>query len=95
MFKSKPTPADNALDDAIAKIMSEMSNALSDTERYSAMVKQLSKLHKLKEKSAPARVSPDTVLLVAGNLAGILLIVGYEHTNVVTSKAISLLLKLK
>ena len=41
------------------------------------------------------KISPDTVIKVAGNLAGILLILNFEKVGVVTSKAMGLLIKLR
>ena len=39
------------------------------------------------------KVSPDTLLVVAGNLAGILLILNFEKMDIVRSKAMSFVLK--
>lgn len=39
------------------------------------------------------KISPDTVLVVAGNLLGILLILTYEKADIITSKAINFILK--
>jgi hypothetical protein len=39
------------------------------------------------------RVSPDTALLSATNILGILLIIRHEYVNVITSKAQSFVLK--
>lgn len=41
------------------------------------------------------KISPDTVIMVAGNLAGILLILNFEKVGVITSKAMGLLIKLR
>lgn len=41
------------------------------------------------------RVSLDTWVIVGANLLGILVIIGYERTNVLTSKALSFLSKLR
>lgn len=41
------------------------------------------------------KISPDTVIMIAGNLAGILLILNFEKVGVVTSKAMGLLIKLR
>lgn len=38
-------------------------------------------------------ISPDTILIVAGNLAGIILILGYEKMDIITSKALNFVLK--
>jgi len=43
----------------------------------------------------PKRVSPDTLILVAGNLLGIVIILGYERANVITSRAMNLVMKLR
>lgn len=49
----------------------------------------------LKEKEAgkPDRVSKETLAVIGGNLAGILLIISYERMNVIASKALSFVLK--
>ena len=39
------------------------------------------------------RVTPDTLIIVAGNLAGILLILNFEKLDIVRSKAMSFVLK--
>lgn len=39
------------------------------------------------------RISPDTIAVVAGNLAGILLILNFEKLGNVTSKALGFVLK--
>jgi len=50
---------------------------------------------KVKEFEKSRRVSPDTLAIVAANIVGILLIIGYERANVVTSKALGFILKSK
>ena len=49
-------------------------------------------LHGLMDEDPPG-VSKDTLVLVAGNLLGIFLIIKHEHVNVVTSKALGLVLR--
>lgn len=94
MFTLK-TQQKTGVDLAIDEVLREMQGFTSDTEQYASMVDQLSKLYKLKEDTSKKRVSPDTLAIVAGNLLGIVVIVGYERAEVVTSKALSLLLKLR
>lgn len=48
---------------------------------------------KVNEASKPDRVSADTWAMVGANLAGILVIVGYERLNVVTSKALGFIMR--
>jgi len=39
------------------------------------------------------KISPDTLLVVAGNLLGILLILNYEKADIITSKAMNFVLR--
>lgn len=87
-----PTP----LDIAIGAVLQEMSVETSDTKEYAAMADQLVKLMKLKKEVEPSRrVSPDVLATIVANLAGIAMIIGYERANVITSKAIGFVAKLK
>jgi hypothetical protein len=88
-FASKPTVLDAVIDDALA----QLSGLSIDTDEYTRKVDQITKLYKLKEQEAPKRVSPDTLALVAGNLAGIMLMLHYERVHVITSKALGFVLK--
>jgi hypothetical protein len=94
MFALRPQPR-TRLDDAIDSLLVTMSAEPYESEDYGKMLKHLTELYKLKENSAPKRPSPDTVLLVAGNLAGIVIIIGYERANVIASKAIGFVLRLR
>lgn len=48
---------------------------------------------KKQESEKPDRVSKETLALIAGNIAGIVLIIGYERVNVIASKALNFVLK--
>lgn len=66
------------------------------TPEYQASLKAYSKLIKLRSSEKNARkISPDTLAIVLGNLAGVLLIVSYEKHNIVTSKALTFVQKLR
>jgi hypothetical protein len=92
MFPIKPSE-DPQLDKAIDTLFEEMSFGTGETEKYAQIVSQLTKLYELK--STPQQISPDTALTVMCNLLGIALIVGYERSHIVTSKAVGFLLKLR
>lgn len=93
MFTRKPKVEDEGLNKAIDALLAQMDAVPSESEEYSKMVDQLSKLYSLRE--TPQRVSPDTLAIVLGNLLGIVVIVGHERAHIVTSKAINFLLKLR
>jgi len=89
MFRDRKTTT-SIFDDLITRVLVEMITKSPDTEEYATNLKHLEKLNELKTAENPRRSKLDsnTILLVAGNLIGILIIVGYEHSNVLGSKAI-------
>lgn len=94
MFQ-KSSDEDLALERTILELEKDMQTRDGDSEEYATMLNRLERLYKLKEKNAPKRVSPDTLIVVGGNLVGILIIVAYEHGHVITSKALSFAGKLR
>lgn len=97
MFKPKPSsPELLKLNEAIADLYSEMAGFEAHQEEYDAVTTQLVKLIKLKKEMVPSnRVSPDTLAAVAANILGIAMILGYERANVITSKALSFVTKMR
>lgn len=93
MFRRETPNEDAKLLMAIDELLSKMLtiNPLSDD--YAKCIEQLTRLYALKEDNSKKRVSADTLAVVLGNLAGIVLIVGHERAHVVTSKAIGFVLK--
>jgi len=97
MFAKKtPTRELVALDELIDSVYADLAGFTSDDEEFDKMTTQLQKLLKLRAELTPqTRVSPDVLAGVVANLAGIVLILGYEHAHVVTSKALSFVAKLR
>lgn len=91
----KKNPEHAGLDRVINDHLASMLQTDLNTDAYAKSIEQLSKLYKLKETHAPKGVSADTIAIVAGNLAGIVLILSYERLNVITSKALSFVMKLR
>lgn len=80
-------PIDHAIDATFNAFNPEDDDAHKHLE-------SLERLHKIKYHKNHL-VNPDTVLVVAGNLVGILMIVGHERANVVTSKALQFVKQLR
>lgn len=80
-------------DVVLTKALSELKTLKVTDEKYTSALDRVIKLHKMKQESLPPRVTPDTWALVGANLAGILLIIGHEHHEVITSKALGFLMK--
>jgi hypothetical protein len=78
----------DGLDRVIANLLERLADLdPANDDEYPVLLDRLTKLTKLREYDRKP-VSRDTMLLVAGNLAGILLIIGYERVNVITTRAI-------
>lgn len=91
MFGREPNNK-GKLTEVESKVLDVMIEYTTDTPEWEAALTQLERvdaIHARKKKS----IDPNTVLLVAGNLLGILVIVAYEQKHVFTSKGLSHLLK--
>jgi hypothetical protein len=89
-------PAEKSgLELAIDEVLREMQGFTAESDEYAKMTTQLERLYKLKEIDCPQRVSHDTIVIVIGNIIGIAMIIGYERTNIITSKALTLLIKMR
>lgn len=84
-----------ALDSLITRVVEDMEMYGPGSEEYNTLLSQYERLVRLKAENKPQRISRDTMLIVGGNIVGILIVVIYEHSHVVTSKAFGNILKPK
>ena len=61
-------------------------------DEYEQLLSTLKQLYDLNQKGKD-HISKDSMLIVAGNLTGILLILCYEQKDVITSKALGFVMK--
>ena len=79
---------------ACDQLLNEMLTFGPGSPEFNEGLERLERIHKLRQRTKlTGGVSPDTVAIVLGNLAGIVIIVGYEQKHVVASAAQKLLLK--
>lgn len=90
-FSNEPTDLDREID-ACHKRMRKIG---FDDPDYPDMINYLERLNKLKHDKRAKQVSRDTMLIVAGNIVGILIIVAYEQRHVMTSKGLDFIQKTK
>lgn len=83
------------LDQTIEQLERELQMTVGDPKETAKMVKNLERLYDVKSKHAPKSWNRDTLLIVGGNLLGILIIVAYEHSHVITSKAVNQIGKIR
>jgi len=81
------------LDKAIEDALDELNGYTTSDEGYTTALANVDTLMKLRKAYKPERLSRDTLAMVAGNLLGIIVIVGHERAHVVTSKALSFVMK--
>ena len=94
----------HSLDPEIRRLTDELAGEVADDFRRAEIINQIkalstirnadllndSELHNSVKKRG---VSPDTVLIVAANIAGIIAILAYEHAHPIVSKALGFILK--
>lgn len=88
--KTEPTIYDEPID----KVLESMRTYDTVDGEFVKLMDYLERLTKLKAEKH-SKVDPNTIALIAGNLAGILVIVAYEQKNVMTSKAMGFILRAK
>jgi hypothetical protein len=90
--KDKRTDLEKEIDTLISKLSEKEEGSDEYDDIISAIDRLVGIRNKMKNKDGD-KVSKDTIVIVAGNLLGILLILGYEKANVITSKALGFVLK--
>lgn len=79
----------SVLDEPIAMVLTRMNEFGPENEEYEQFLKHLDRLMEMKvDESRRSRIDPNTVLIVLGNLLGILVIVAYEQKHVFVSRAV-------
>ena len=93
MFQKRAANAE--LQEAIDRLLVHMKNSDPNTPEYATLVSRLTELNAIKAANAKNALSKDTIATIAANLAGIWLILHYERVNLVGSKALTFVQKLR
>jgi hypothetical protein len=93
MFTKQKEKTDLELE--IDRLVLELKKHKPNSEEYATVISQLKELSKIQKEQSPASVSPDTKVMAAVNLAGIVMILKHETAHVIASKAISFVPKLR
>lgn len=84
------------IDQEIDSVLRALSTIDPGTEEYSKIVRNLESLYRAKGEVKPKpTLDPNTILQVAANLAGIVIVLKHEQLNVITGKAFGLVAKLR
>jgi hypothetical protein len=93
MFNFTKRDKRTTLEKEIDAVLDILKNTAPDSTEYAAIAKNLEMLCKAKSHEHCRGISPDTIAAIAGNLLGIVLILGYEKANVITSKALGFVIR--
>jgi hypothetical protein len=96
MFR-KRDELSTSLEDAIQRVLNYMDMTEPGSDEYNNYVNQLERLIEARDsqKRNTNQISRDTLVVVAGNIVGILLIVAYEQHHVWSSKAFNTIVRPK
>jgi hypothetical protein len=89
MFKRAST-SDILLEEEIVHQIKVLKTHQPGSDDYAKVLESVIKLRGMQNKSS---VSKDTMALIGANLAGILMIIKHERVNVITSRAMNLLMR--
>ena len=88
MFTNK-TGHETQLEAETDRVLTYLATQKIDSDEYAKALEHVVKLQEMKEDEKPSRLSPDSILMAATNIVGILLIISYEHSHVITSRAMN------
>lgn len=83
------------LTQAIDVVLEDMLNEGPSSQTYSERLEQLKTLKDIEKGEKPTRPSADAMLAAGANILGILAIINYERVNVIATKAIGFVAKLR
>jgi hypothetical protein len=92
-FKKTKEPTE--LDTLIERLSQAILNAEPTSEGYAHMVDQYTKLKKIQAETSPKPISKEALFAAGVNLTGILMIISFERTHALTSKALGFVFKTK
>lgn len=91
--KLKPDPNKVTFQKELDRALTELSKHPIESEEYANAIKNIDVLCTARAQKATDVPSIDTILMVAANLLGIIVVLNYEQTHILTSKAMNFIIK--
>lgn len=96
MFRDKETPYhQRQLEEEYIRILAVLPMHQADSQDYAKLLTSAERIHGLMDIKKSSPVSRETLLTVGANLLGILLIIKHEDVNVITSKALGFVIRVR
>ena len=94
MFDSKEMPRHQRLiEGELERTLIHLKGEMVNSEEFAKTLNLVERLNGMMDRQKPSTVSKDTLVVVGANLLGIILIIKHEHVNVITSKALSFVMR--
>lgn len=87
------TKSQKAIDEEIVRLTEVLKTISPADKNYATVSDNLRVLCEAREKKDPSTISTELLLGIGANLIGLLVILNFERTGVITSKALSFLWK--
>jgi hypothetical protein len=96
MFSDKEIPRhQRILEDEYVRVLTELGSLQRNSQEYAKMLGNVERIHGLMDIRKPSPVSRETLLTIGANILGILLIIKHEDVNVITSKALGFVIRVR
>jgi hypothetical protein len=97
MFRDKEKPRhQRMLEEELVRVLAVLPLHQADTEEYAKLLNSAKRVRRLMDTPKPSPpVNRETLLTIGANLLGILLIIKHEDVNVITSKALGFVLRVR
>lgn len=81
------------MDKEIERLTVKLADISPLSDDYSTIVKLITQLTEARAQKNERAVSMDTILTIAANITGMLLVLNYERLNVISTKALTMVWK--
>jgi hypothetical protein len=96
MFRDKEVPRhQRMLEEELIRILAVLPLHQADSQEYAKLMTSAERIHALMVIRKPPSVSRETLVTVGANILGILLIIKHEDVNVITSKALGFVIRVR
>jgi hypothetical protein len=96
MFRDKEIPRyQRMVEEEYIRTLSALRLHQADSQEYAKLLGSVERIHGLMDIKKPSPVSRETLLTVGANILGILLIIKHEDVNVITSKALGFVIRVR
>lgn len=82
-----------AMDEEISRLAATLGTLSPLSDDYATILSRLNLLTEARSKKNERAISTDTLLTIGANIVGLLLVLNYERLNVISTKALTMVLR--